>query len=325
MIYLVVLIFSFIANANECSIFGPLNVSESIHHSVDDYSTAMDVCKDNNNNTHFAIRYFSINNIDASLIVNPETLASQVVRKSCLNSCSPMNEPLFSASRFGHVIDQSLSAAHPLQNAGVISGESSQKMVSVTIDMCPSKKGISENIYNTLLSLADSSKTAIPVGIAMTKKWMLKYPDHFQWIKTQQLNGRLNILWINHSANHFYDKKLPLNKNFLLAKNTNFSDEVLSNEIALISAGVTPSIFFRFPGLVSSQKQVEQLADWGLVTLGSNAWLALGDAPKTKNSIILIHGNRNEPAGEKLFLNYVEKKSADIAWASVIDLLTLPE
>ncbi len=128
---------------------------------------------------------------------------------------------------------------------------------------------------------------------------------------------------INHSATHPYRKNQPLEQNFLLSPGTNFTDEVLGTEISLIRAGVTPSIFFRFPGLVSSREQIMTLANWGLVALGSNAWLAKGEKAKA-GSVILIHGNQNEPAGETLLLNYVESKTADIVWASITELLVLP-
>jgi len=71
---------------------------------------------------------------------------------------------------------------------------------------------------------------------------------------------------------------------------------------------------------VSSETLIRQLGDWGLIPLGSKAWLAKGEKAGA-NSIILIHGNKNEPAGEKLFLDYVQTKSADIAWGSLLNLL----
>lgn len=318
------LLSTLLANANDCHVFSDASMSKVSHHSVTEYTTAFDICSDKMNVSMAAIRYLTFDNIQAALVVDPTTLKTQLIKTTCLSSCVHFNEKIYSESQYGQLLNQSMALPSTLQNDGITSGASTQKMVAVTIDMCPSKKGISQKVYDKLLSIAKSSGTTVPVGIAMTKKWMNKYPNHFEWIKKQHLEKKLDILWINHSANHFYDKNLPLEKNFLLSQNTQFDHEVLETEIALISAGVTPSIFFRFPGLVSSQKLIEQLVDWGLVTLGSNAWIALGNKPKSTNSIILIHGNQNEPKGETLFLNFVEQKSADIAWASVIDLLTLP-
>jgi hypothetical protein len=84
------------------------------------------------------------------------------------------------------------------------------------------------------------------------------------------------------------------------------NDEVFGNEVSLLSAGVTPSAYFRFPGLVSNQKTMSFVSESGLITLGSQAWLAKGERPSF-GSIILIHGNRNEPVGEDKLLSYLGK------------------
>ncbi len=52
--------------------------------------------------------------------------------------------------------------------------------------------------------------------------------------------------------------------------------ELLDVEKKLIEQGVTPSIFFRFPGLVQNEKAIQTLKRLGLITVGSNAWLAKG-------------------------------------------------
>ena len=44
-----------------------------------------------------------------------------------------------------------------------------------------------------------------------------------------------------------------------------------------------------------------------LIPLGSDAWLAKGEAPR-KGSFILVHGNGNEPKGVKLLLPILRNK-----------------
>jgi len=48
--------------------------------------------------------------------------------------------------------------------------------------------------------------------------------------------------------------------------------------------------------------------DYGLIPLGTNAWLAKGEKPEN-GSVILIHGNKNEPYGIKLMKQVLEKDS----------------
>jgi hypothetical protein len=76
---------------------------------------------------------------------------------------------------------------------------------------------------------------------------------------------------------------------------------VLENEKAMLAAGITPSVFFRFPGLVSRPALVARVVAFGLVPLGSDAWLAKNEWPR-EGSIVLGHANGNEPLGVRRFL-----------------------
>ena len=108
----------------------------------------------------------------------------------------------------------------------------------------------------------------------------------------------------------------PLARNFLLTPGTDFPAEVLELEQLLLSRGVVPSPFFRFPGLVSDAATVERLREFSLIPIGSDAWLAKGESPR-RGSFILVHGNGNEPRGVQLLLPML--KSGEL------HLLPLPE
>jgi hypothetical protein len=73
---------------------------------------------------------------------------------------------------------------------------------------------------------------------------------------------------------------------------------------------VTPSVFFRFPGLVSDAKTVQAIHDLGLITIGSDTWIAKGQKVK-EGSIILLHGNKNEPKGVEMFLEILHKEKIE--------------
>ena len=62
--------------------------------------------------------------------------------------------------------------------------------------------------------------------------------------------------------------------NFLLTKGVDPQEEILDTERLLIANGETPSLFFRFPGLVSSDPLMQAVSQFHLVTLGADAWLA---------------------------------------------------
>jgi hypothetical protein len=80
----------------------------------------------------------------------------------------------------------------------------------------------------------------------------------------------------------------------------------------MLKNGLLPSAFFRFPGLVSDQQLVYKITGFGLIPVGTDAWLAKGQQPQA-GSIVLIHGNGNEPTGVNDFIKLLQLKSRAIA------------
>jgi len=80
----------------------------------------------------------------------------------------------------------------------------------------------------------------------------------------------------------------------------------------MLRNGLLPSVFFRFPGLVSDQQLVFKITDFGLIPIGTDAWLAKGQAPQA-GSIVLIHGNGNEPVGVNDFIALIKEKAPEVA------------
>ena len=141
---------------------------------------------------------------------------------------------------------------------------------------------------------------------------MRQHPSDLEWLKQMERKGEIYITWINHSYNHRVSKTLPLKENFLLEPCTDINYEVLETEKAMLKSGLLPSVFFRFPGLVSDQQLVYRITDFGLITVGTDAWLAKGQQPQA-GSIVLIHGNGNEPVGVKDFISLLHSKTQAIA------------
>jgi hypothetical protein len=123
--------------------------------------------------------------------------------------------------------------------------------------------------------------------------------------------GSLSITWVNHSFSHPYDAGKPLEENFLLKPGVDFEKEVLKTEEALMKRGLLPSPFFRFPGLVADKGLLERLKSLSLIPVGAHAWLAKGEEPRA-GSIILVHGNGNEPAGVKKLIEFFETKKKEL-------------
>lgn len=71
----------------------------------------------------------------------------------------------------------------------------------------------------------------------------------------------------------------------------------------LISRGLTPSVFFRPPGLVSSPTLGKLINELGLIAVGTDAWLAKGEKINPGN-IVLVYGNSSEPKGIDIFMKW---------------------
>ena len=204
-------------------------------------------------------------------------------------------------SRYRRLLRSASSPPFPLQNDGITHGDHG---LYLTTDLCPSsKKGFERRLYETIVQ---HFPHPVPLTLFITERWIDAHPDAFETLRSWDRNGSLEITWGNHTAWHHYHPGKPLEKNFVLSPEENLTADVLELERTLLQRGITPSIFFRFPGLVSDERSVQTVQGLGLITIGTDAWLAKGQTPK-EGSILLLHGNRNEPKGIDRFLRLLER------------------
>lgn len=245
----------------------------------------------------YSIREFSSENQIYYLTVNPKTLKTDVQLKSHFDCKSVQDSTYLNLSYYGVLRAKANSNKDLISNAGIQSFD--QSGLQLTVDLCPSSRHYEERFFDWV------EEFKAPLGIAMTAKWAKKYSNEFRRLKSlSQKNA--NILWINHSYSHPYKRGIDNEQNFLLTPGVQFENEVIANEVFILEQGLIPSIFFRFPGLISSSEQIDKILRWGLIPLGANAWLAKGDKPQ-KGSVVLLHGNGNEPEGIELFYKYLDK------------------
>jgi hypothetical protein len=194
-----------------------------------------------------------------------------------------------------------------LQDAGLTHSLPSGKGVILTIDLCPSTRPLDRKLFTAVLTNFAPEEKPVPLGIAITGTWMEEHPVDLAWLKSLERDQEISVTWINHSFNHRYSPALPLTRNFLLEAGTNRPFEVLGTEEAMIERGLCPSVFFRFPGLVSDASLLREVTSYGLIPVGSDAWLAKNQMPSL-GSIVLVHGNGNEPVGIEKFLDLVKSE-----------------
>jgi hypothetical protein len=290
--------FAGLARASDCA-FTPAPATRlQSTAAVDDYRPVLKACVAADGRKAVAIREMTVAGQKTSLLADPEALTTRLERAACW-TCHDETEAELNATRMGRAIRESAEApglVHRgfLQNAGLTHGGGQGGFV--TGDLCPSQKPLSRAFFTQL----ESEGPHVPVALSISGLWLIHHFDDFRWLVDQRNSGALDILWTDHTYHHPYHRKLPDDANFLLSKGVDPQEEILDTERLLIANGETPSLFFRFPGLISSDPLMQAVGQYHLITLGANAWLALGQKPG-RGSIVLVHPNGNEPKGLALF------------------------
>lgn len=233
------------------------------------------------------IRQFTDNHKIYGLFANTQTFQTQILSLESLPFLAT-EKPSFQTP-----FEQALIQATSLHVKGGVTSALTRllKSVFLTMDLCPSRKSGYESDF---ISHLTAQNGITPIAIAITSAWIDRHPKEFKELSSNPL---LNITWVNHTHTHFYDTSLADKENFMLHVKTHVAYEILELEKKLITNGITPSLFFRFPGLMANEALMKELREtYSLIPLGANAWVAKNQ-PIVNGSFILIHGNKNEPDG----------------------------
>jgi hypothetical protein len=273
---------------------------------VQDYRVTFQECRKGLNETRLAIRRMTVDGESLLLLVDPATLATSLDRGQCW-TCTETDDEAQKDTRFIRAVE---SASRPAAggaatqqavfDAGLRHGATDGSFI--TGDLCPSRKPLDRGFLETLERMGPRT----PVALAPSGLWLTRHRADFEWLRGEERSGALDITWVNHSYHHPYAPRLRPANNFLLTPGVNMQAEVLDTERLLIANGETPSIFFRFPGLISDAALVETVRRDHLVTLGADGWLVFAP-PLRPGAILLVHPNGNEQEGLRLFSNLLNK------------------
>jgi hypothetical protein len=257
-----------------------------------------------------ALRAFRQGRQKSVLAVDPESLKTRLLPEPEVRlkriSWAKLRDRV-KATPYGRAMADSEKHGTPEQDAGIVHSLPSVTGVVLTVDLCPSTRPLDRGLFTSVLTTFAPEETPVPLGIAITGRWMQEHAQDVRWLREREEGRELSVTWIKHSFNHRYSKELPLPHNFLLEPGTDADAEILATEAAMIGAGLCPSVFFRFPGLVSDPELVRRVVAYGLVVVGSDAWLAKGQGA-VPGSIVLVHGNGNEPIGIEKFFELVKSE-----------------
>jgi len=247
-------------------------------------------------------------------VVDTESLETAVEPLAGLPAgCSDWStvRPALAGTRYGEAIADAERNSVGLQDSGIVHAMPAGKGVVLTVDLCPSRRPLERSLFTDVVAALGPEERPVPVAIAVTGVWMAEHADDLAWLLGLVARGDLAVTWIDHTFSHRFDPAAPLQRNFLLEPGTNLEAEILRTEQAMLEHGMLPSVFFRFPGLVSSRDLFDRVVAHGLVPMGSDAWLAKGQTPG-EGSIVLVHGNGNEPIGVERFLQLLRTEGSSI-------------
>ena len=272
-----------------------------------DYQPIFQTCRDEAGETRLAIRRMSVEDDALLLTVDPKMLTTSLERANCWR-CADTDDDAQQDTRYLKALRPPAGAgaqSGPLVNAGLVHGAGAGSFV--TGDLCPSQRPLDRGFFDLLAKNSPGKNgPGTPVALAVSGLWLARHRADFEWLKEKARAGALDITWVNHSYRHPYVPGRPDAGNYLLRPGTDMAAEILETEQLMIAQGVTPSVFFRFPGLVADASVLETARRHHLITLGADSWLVLGPPPRD-GSIVLVHPNGNEPAGLRLFSRLLER------------------
>jgi hypothetical protein len=244
-----------------------------------------------------AVRALTFDGVAAYVVVSEASLRSFVVKKTAFDAADP------AASR---VLAPALAsrAGAPINSLFPRDGSTE---ITLTIDMCQSRKAWDKRLYDWARDVSAATGKPATVGVAMTGGWAKSHPTELRTLMQWQRARELDIVWINHSHTH------PLHCNaartscaFLTAASVDMRAEIFDNERLLLGQGAVPSVLFRFPGLIHNEARRRELTQASLFAIDADTWLAKGHAVRD-GSVILVHGNGNEPPGISRFFSLAQE------------------
>jgi hypothetical protein len=195
----------------------------------------------------------------------------------------------------------------PQNDAGLLQKLSRAGGTSLTADLCASHRPLDRDFFSGLLATLGPTHKPLAIAIAASGLWLAEHGEDVRWLNDLHKKNELAITWINHSHSHRLARDLPVAENFLLEKGTKLDYEVLQSEITMINHGITPSVFFRFPGRVSDTTLFGSISNLGLIPVGSDGWLAENQWP-AHNGIVLLSAGACAPIEAGQFLSFIKQK-----------------
>lgn len=248
--------------------------------------------------TLVVLRKWQQGGVDKMLIVHPTNLRTEVLSANQL-SVQPSSWPEIRASigstTYGKALDGAYETDNKLRTVASAAANRHKKGLDLTLDLCAAAGPLNRAFFQAIIDKANADEKPVKLTVALTGKWMIAHADDLTWLKNLQKSNIMDITWANHSFHHHSGQNqmpqdyLPDNEN-----------DVLQTEKMMLANGITPSVYFSIPGVVTGPTSFDGAAEYGLVGINTDHWLSKGQVPTAGNLLVLANGN--ERLSGSLFL-----------------------
>ena len=187
-------------------------------------------------------------------------------------------------------------------------GQGLEKTVSLTVDLCWSLRPYEEEFFHSLPKMLPDPRGAVYPAIFVSGQWLQQHPLEMDRLIELGQEPLTELIWGLHSSEH------PKTGGFM---NDYAPEEVradtLEVESLLLEWGIVPTVYYRFPGIIHDRIRLEEILELDLFPIDVDSWMAVvGTAhpyghPVRDGSIVMVHGNGNEPEGIAVLSEWLQK------------------
>jgi peptidoglycan/xylan/chitin deacetylase (PgdA/CDA1 family) len=201
-----------------------------------------------------------------------------------------------SGGLFHRIIAAMVKSGKPFGNSSEYHAKESAKYILLTSDLCPCVGKYSSNFYRELERIGRERGIRIPLIVFFSGNWVLKKMTFLEEIKKYDIS----FIAGNHTIRHVRKKNMRTDL---------LESEILGAEKIMLEAGLLPSYFFRFPGLVHGKQDIETIARLNIIALDANVWMGM----RTRNwGFLLVHSNGVVPSEVRKFISFLNSSIKDI-------------
>ncbi len=132
------------------------------------------------------LRTFENNNVPFCLTVHTENLSTALVPTAELSIAPNTLQELrkqFSNTAYIKAMLDSENNSKNIQDAGVTHSIPKERGTNLTIDLCPSHKGLDRIVFVDLINEFKKIELPVPMAISVSGLWIEKHSEDLNWLK----------------------------------------------------------------------------------------------------------------------------------------------